>query len=327
MDRSKIVKAAEALIEYQKSQAKKQQESKGKDKNKNALFEDETDNLEFVYLVVTSRHYFADSDNMIPHLIELPSSLWKGISPSILAIVPDPQRSYKDLLQKDKKLVDRVVGISKLKGKFKKFSARRELRSNFDLVLGEKSILKDMLPLLGKTFYSVKSKIPVGIDLPLDDFELAEKNVEAALGSTTYFEVANTQVRLRVGSTLLKPQEIADNIEAVMKYLEKLKPWDDICEVGLKTVHSPLLPLYESDVIFREEDIGEPERVPTEAEKRRLEEARLDLLLEEVASREDIEQYNREVKRLKREHTRLLARDDQGATESDAEPPKTSNSD
>lgn len=70
---------------------------------------------------------------------------------SVLLLVKDPQREYKNLLVEHKiKDVERVVGVEKLKGKFKPFEARRQLETMHDIVLADDRILPTLPKLLGR---------------------------------------------------------------------------------------------------------------------------------------------------------------------------------
>ena len=76
---------------------------------------------------------------------------------SICLITKDPQREYKDLLESHKiKFISRVVGVEKLKGKFKPFEARRMLMKENDLFLADERVVPLLPGLLGKAFFKAK---------------------------------------------------------------------------------------------------------------------------------------------------------------------------
>jgi ribosome biogenesis protein UTP30 len=80
----------------------------------------------------------------------------------ICLITKDPQRKYKDLLQeKNIKFISRVVGITKLKGKFKPFEPRRQLMSEHDLFFADRSVIPLLPGLLGKVFFKAKKCVEV----------------------------------------------------------------------------------------------------------------------------------------------------------------------
>lgn len=76
---------------------------------------------------------------------------------SICLITKDPQREYKELLaEKDVKFISRVVGIEKLKGKFRGFDARRALLNENGLFLADERVIPLLPKLLGSKFFQAK---------------------------------------------------------------------------------------------------------------------------------------------------------------------------
>lgn len=78
---------------------------------------------------------------------------------SVCLFTKDPQREYKDLLASPEvnvKFINRVVGVSKLKGKFKPFEPRRELLREHELFLCDERISGLVPGLLGKMFFEAK---------------------------------------------------------------------------------------------------------------------------------------------------------------------------
>jgi ribosome biogenesis protein UTP30 len=75
----------------------------------------------------------------------------------ICLITKDPQREYKDLLAaKGIKFISRVVGVAKLKGKFKPFEARRMLLKENGMFLADERVVPLLPPLLGTKFFQAK---------------------------------------------------------------------------------------------------------------------------------------------------------------------------
>ena len=75
----------------------------------------------------------------------------------ICLITKDPQREYKDLLEAQNiKFISRVVGLEKLKGKFKPFEARRALLKENGLFLADERILPLLPKLLGSKWFEAK---------------------------------------------------------------------------------------------------------------------------------------------------------------------------
>jgi ribosome biogenesis protein UTP30 len=76
---------------------------------------------------------------------------------AICLITKDPQREYKDLLETHKiKFFSRVVGITKLKGKFRPFEARRVLLKENGMFLADERVIHLLPGLLGVTFFKAK---------------------------------------------------------------------------------------------------------------------------------------------------------------------------
>jgi ribosome biogenesis protein UTP30 len=76
---------------------------------------------------------------------------------NVCLISKDPQREYKDLLEQHKiKFISRVVGINKLKGKWKPFEARRLLLKENELFLADARVIPLLPGLLGKIFFEAK---------------------------------------------------------------------------------------------------------------------------------------------------------------------------
>lgn len=79
---------------------------------------------------------------------------------AICLITKDPQREYKDLLeQAGVKFISRVVGVEKLKGKFKPFEARRALLRENELFLADERVIPLLPRLLGKIFFTAKKYV------------------------------------------------------------------------------------------------------------------------------------------------------------------------
>ena len=109
-----------------------------------------------VFLQITVKK-LDKSKMMKPIRIPLKHSLHDQSSLSVCLLVKDPQREYTDLLTTlNIKLIERVVGVSKLKGKFKAFDARRQLLQDHDLFLADDRILPLLPKLLGKKWFDAK---------------------------------------------------------------------------------------------------------------------------------------------------------------------------
>ena len=78
-------------------------------------------------------------------------------SVNVCLITKDPQREYKDLINPlGLKSITKVVGVSKLRTKYKAFEIRRQLCNSYDLFLADDRVLPLLPKLLGKTFFDKK---------------------------------------------------------------------------------------------------------------------------------------------------------------------------
>jgi ribosome biogenesis protein UTP30 len=89
---------------------------------------------------------------------------------AVCLITKDPQREYKILLEEaGVRFISRVVGIEKLKGKFKPFEARRALLRENALFLADERVIPLLPRLLGKIFFTAKKYVLRNIyEYPLD---------------------------------------------------------------------------------------------------------------------------------------------------------------
>ncbi|KAG6841111.1 hypothetical protein C0991_001799 [Blastosporella zonata] len=140
--------AIDALHAHESKKAKELQESEllpGKEPN--------------IWLNVTvkkipSGHKFKPAKISIAHPLIDPRTT------SICLITKDPQREYKDLLESHNiKFISRVVGIEKLKGKFKPYEARRILLKENGLFLADERIVPLLPKLLGVKWFEAKKSV------------------------------------------------------------------------------------------------------------------------------------------------------------------------
>lgn len=197
-----------------------------------------------------------------PHPIYAPSS-------SICLITADPQRTYKDLMVEQKLVqVKRVVGVTKLKGKFAPYEARRQLMNDHDLFLADDRIVPMLPKLLGKKWMSErKSPIPVKLTKTKDG--RVRKEVEAALASTFYHRNKGTCASVRLGTLQhLTPEQLAENVAAALPLIVSKhvkNGWSNVQSIDIKTGTSAALPVWNCNVADRWE--GLPEMKETEESK------------------------------------------------------------
>lgn len=326
----RAIRAVSALQKYVDS--KNDEES-----TKAQLFDDNEEHP--IYVSITGKKYFGEERKLKPKLIPVKNSIWGSKTPKTLIFVKDPQRKYKDVLQaEDNKIVDRVVGVTKLKGKFKPYEARRALKNEYDIILAQEEVIPILPKLLGKAFYGSLASVPLSVRFARKDqisAEAAQKQLDKILGSTWYTLPGSTKLSIRVGTTGQKPEEVAENVKAVVEHFTGgvVDGLEALRTITLKTADSPALPVYETTQLYTEEDIGTEDAAKGESEsaKRKREDKELDALLAEVADEEDIVEYNKnELKRRKTKQgskTKGSKEASKGETESDGQPESGGESD
>ncbi|WWC67471.1 uncharacterized protein I206_101379 [Kwoniella pini CBS 10737] len=229
-------KAIEALLNhYEKVKNQKEQEE---------LIPKE----ENVWLVVNTKKG-STKRGLMPIKIQLPNPpLPPPPTTSICLISKSPQREYKDLLIKHNiKFISRVVGIEKLKGKFKPFEPRRELMRDHELFLCDERVLTLMPGLLGKMFFETK-KQPIPVNM-------LRKDLKAELGraiSSTYFHPSTgTSYSIRIATpSSSNSSEILQNLLSALPNVISNIPegWENILSIGIKTSNSIMLPIWNSNL-------------------------------------------------------------------------------
>ena len=95
--------------------------------------------------------------------------------------VKDPQKDFKRLLEdKQVKAVNKVIGVSKLRAKYKPYEAKRQLCASYGMFLADARVITVLPKLLGKTFF-LKKKQPIPVDMTKGDLK---KEIARAIGST-----------------------------------------------------------------------------------------------------------------------------------------------
>ena len=149
-------------------------------KEQNELLPDRTE--QYVWLVVAVKKMFPERKlkpfKMCVHLSLLPlhgpedlvsnsplsHPLIDPRTTTICLITKYPQREYKGLLESHGiKFISRVVGVEKLKGKFKPFEARRMLLKENGLFLADDRVIPLLPKLLGKAFFNAKKYVRLSI--------------------------------------------------------------------------------------------------------------------------------------------------------------------
>ncbi|KAH7337029.1 ribosomal protein L1p/L10e family-domain-containing protein [Rhizoctonia solani] len=174
---------------------------------------------------------------------------------SICLITKDPQREYKDLLDaQNVKFISRVVGVTKLKGKFKPYEARRQLMQDHGMFLVDERVVPMMPKLLGKIFFKAK-KQPVPVNLQKKDLKA---ELERAVSSTYMHQNQGTCTSIKIAPTTFNSSQVLDNLTTALPEIVKhIKGgWENIQSLHIKTSASVALPIWSCDLKERWDGLG-----------------------------------------------------------------------
>ncbi|KIJ62675.1 hypothetical protein HYDPIDRAFT_182713 [Hydnomerulius pinastri MD-312] len=166
---------------------------------------------------------------------------------SVCLITKDPQREYKDLLEQHKiKFISRVVGVEKLKGKFKAYEARRLLLKENAMFLADERVIPLLPRLLGSKWFEAK-KQPIPVNLTRKDLK---GELERAIESSYMHQNKGTCTSVKVGILSHTPKQIQTNLEtALPAIVGHIKGgWDNIQSLHIKTSTSISLPIWTCDL-------------------------------------------------------------------------------
>ena len=225
----------------------------------------------------------------------LPHSLHTSPSARVCLITADPQRTVKEIVSDPSfppaltQRISRVIGLSKLKARYKSYESRRQLLSEHDVFLADDRIITFLPKLLGKIFYRGGSKRPVPINLtvgaPKDDENKNKdkslpKNplpprktgpregkvagappqvaheIEKALKSALVHISPSTTTSVKVGRGRWPPEKLAANVETVVKGMtEKYVPrgWRNVRSIHIKGSETAALPVWLASELWEDE--------------------------------------------------------------------------
>lgn len=263
-----------------------------------------------VWLVLSTKKHIVDKKRLKAGKILLPHAL---LDPStsalrICLITADPQRAYKDLVADPSfpldlsKNISRVIGLSKLKAKYKSYESRRQLYREHDVFFADDRVITYLPQLLGKVFYQTGSKRPVPVSMQgrrqdVDEQgnkrqKLSEGGTKAVRSAAKPAEVASeiqrtlscalvhlapsTTTAVKVGHSLMSPQEVQENIEAATKALVEVyvpQKWRNVRSIHIKGPDTAALPIWMAEELWEDEQdvLEEPaaERASKKDKKRK----------------------------------------------------------
>ncbi|KAH7324709.1 ribosomal protein L1p/L10e family-domain-containing protein [Stachybotrys elegans] len=289
IDPDQTLKASKALLAHIKKASKEKTEESGK---RNLLEDGDDEPAETpVWLTLTTKRHIADKARLQPGKIPLPHPVNADESATICLIVADPQRAYKNIVASDEfpaelsKRITRVIDMTKLKAKFSQYEAQRKLFSEHDIFLGDDRIINRLPKVLGKTFYKTTQKRPIPVVFqaktpktegkkvkkPRAEGEVnarkpadIAKEIYKAINSALVHLSPSTNTAVKIGLSTWTPEQIADNVDAVVTALvEKWVPqkWRNVKSIYIKGPETAALPIWLTDELWVDEKdvIAEPE--------------------------------------------------------------------
>lgn len=249
---------------------------------------------EAVWLVVTTKKHVVDKNRLKPGKISVPHSLNASSNLSICLITADPQRAVKNIVtdpsfpQDLTSRIDKVIGYTKLKSRYHTFESRRQLLAEHDIFLADDRIIMRLVNTLGKIFYkSSKRPIPVRIagiekvdgkrvkkDPKQKNNDSSEeknssfaaplivaKEIERTLSSAPVQLAPATTASIRVASSKFTSEQLAENVEAVVKGLtDKFisKGWRNLKAIHIKGASTTAMPIWLASELWVDEgDVAE----------------------------------------------------------------------
>ncbi|MCJ1255286.1 hypothetical protein MMC24_003102 [Lignoscripta atroalba] len=293
LDRPQTLKASSALLKHIESEAKRKELTST---TQNLLADndsssDATSNNEPLWLVVAAKKHIVDKMRLKPGKIPIQHSLNASPTSTICLITADPQRQYKDIIAHPSfppplaARITRVIGIGKVKARYKSFESRRQLLSEHDIFLADDRIITRLPEILGKVFYKgIKRPIPIRLSPFTPRKDTSEKRpppskssdvksiappaqcareIERALSCTHVRISPAATTSIRVGLSSFTPEQVADNVEAVVNGLTEkyiTKGWRNIKSIHIKGPNTMAIPIWLADELWVEEkDILEDE--------------------------------------------------------------------
>ncbi|GAB7349074.1 hypothetical protein MBLNU459_g8033t1 [Dothideomycetes sp. NU459] len=315
LDKSQTLRASTALLKKIQTDEAARRASSGK-ADLLADNDDDDDNDEAdadavpIWLVMTTKKHVVDQKKMKPGKIALPHPLASAASPSlrICLITADPQRKYKDLVADARfpaqlsAKVARVIGITKLKAKYKSYESRRQLYGEYDVFLADDRIVTYLPATLGKIFYDKTAKRPVPVSLqgkPANGgrdeagakrIKLADggtkavkaeprpedvaREIERAVGAALVHLSPSTNTAVKVGKSGWSAEHVCANIDAVVSALVDryvTTGWRNVRGFHIKGPNTASLPIWLAEELWEDEaDVLEkapPAKIAGQAKK------------------------------------------------------------
>ncbi|EEB06375.1 U3 snoRNP-associated protein Cic1/Utp30 family protein [Schizosaccharomyces japonicus yFS275] len=227
-----------------------ERKAKASPEKPNLLEDEDEPSAESVWVQFSTMKFVASSRKLKPYVIPVKHAIFPA-GAEVCLLVKDPQRKFKDLVTEAglSKVVTRVIGISKLKAKWKSFEQKRQLRDQYDLFLADERIYAMLPHTLGTTFYK-KKKLPIPVDVHQATAEQLKETVAGVYNSTLFQAAPCNSFMVKCGHTTNTPAELAENLSSIIEYLSAkimCKNENVLLSIHIKTSHSLALPLWQAE--------------------------------------------------------------------------------
>lgn len=241
-----------------------------------------------IWLILTTKKHMVDQRRLKPGKISLPHSLNSSATIRICLFTADPQRAFKDTVAHPSFPTDltpritRIMGISKLKARYKSFESRRQLLAEHDIFLADSRIVTMLPNILGKTFYKgPKRPMPVNFEPPkpkdpttgkrrprselntsaespraVTSPKALAQEIGRALSSTQIHLSPSPTTAIRVGLASFTPEQLAANIEMVVNGMVErfvAKGWRNVRSIHIKGPNTLAIPIWLAEELWMEE--------------------------------------------------------------------------
>lgn len=156
----------------------------------------------------------------------------------------DTVEHYEGLLRKHKcDQIKEVIPMNRVKTEFNQFELKRKLLGSFDHFLVDGRISGHLSHVLGKVFFE-KRKLPVSVHMDKKDLKA---EIDKALKKTAMRMHSKGDTHtIQVGTTAMTPEQVADNVLAVFKQMDKFYPGGikNVKSLSIKTALSIAIPVY-----------------------------------------------------------------------------------
>lgn len=140
--------------------------------------------------------------------------------------------------------IKKIIGISKLKLKYKPFEAKRQLCNLYDVFIADDRILPLLPKALGKTFFA-KKKLPIPVSLEKTG-EALKRELASSIEATTLNLNTGSCLSIKVGQLHQDVPHVVKNVMTVIKEaIEKIPgKASNLRSLHLKTGESVALPVF-----------------------------------------------------------------------------------